>query len=39
MGNALLLALSEGAHWGWEALVGLVLVVTGQYLLIRAPKT
>ena len=31
-------AAFEGAKWGWEALVGLVLVVTGQYLLIRAPK-
>lgn len=28
----------EGARRGWEALVGLVLVVVGQYLLIRAPK-
>lgn len=31
-------AAFEGARWGWEALIGLVLVVTGQYLLIRAPK-
>lgn len=31
-------AVFEGARWGWEALVGLVLVVIGQYLLIRAPK-
>lgn len=31
-------AAFEGARWGWEALVGLVLVVIGQYLLIRAPK-
>lgn len=31
-------AVFEGATWGWEALAGLVLVVTGQYLLIRAPK-
>ena len=31
-------AAFEGAKWGWEALVGLVLVVLGQYLLIRAPK-
>ena len=31
-------AAFEGAQWGWEALAGLVLVVTGQYLLIRAPK-
>ncbi len=31
-------AAFEGARWGWEALVGLVLVVVGQYLLIRAPK-
>lgn len=28
----------EGARWGWEALVGLLLVVLGQYLLIRSPK-
>jgi len=31
-------AIFEGARWGWEALAGLVLVVLGQYLLIRAPK-
>ncbi|MBX7248058.1 MAG: EamA family transporter [Caulobacteraceae bacterium] len=31
-------AMFEGARWGWEALAGLVLVVIGQYLLIRAPK-
>jgi drug/metabolite transporter (DMT)-like permease len=31
-------AAFEGARWGWEALAGLVLVVLGQYLLIRAPK-
>lgn len=31
-------ALFEGARWGWEALAGLVLVVLGQYLLIRAPR-
>jgi drug/metabolite transporter (DMT)-like permease len=31
-------AMFEGARWGWEALAGLVLVVVGQYLLIRAPK-
>lgn len=32
-------AVFEGARWGWEALAGLVLVVLGQYLLIRAPKS
>jgi len=31
-------AVFEGARWGWEALAGLVLVVLGQLLLIRAPK-
>jgi drug/metabolite transporter (DMT)-like permease len=30
--------LFEGAHFGWTALVGLVLVLSGQALLIRAPK-
>ena len=30
--------LFEGAHFGWPALVGLVLVLAGQVLLIRAPK-
>jgi len=31
-------AVFEGARWGWEALAGLVLVLIGQVLLIRAPK-
>lgn len=30
--------LFEGAHFGWTALVGLLLVLSGQALLIRAPK-
>ncbi len=30
--------LFEGARFGWPALVGLVLVLSGQFLLIRAPK-
>lgn len=30
--------LFEGAHFGWPALVGLALVLSGQALLIRAPK-
>ena len=29
----------EGARFGWSALAGLVLVLAGQALLIRAPKT
>ncbi len=32
-------AVFEGARWGWEALAGLLLVMLGQYLLIRAPKS
>ena len=31
-------AVFEGAKWGWEAMVALVLVLIGQVLLIRAPK-
>jgi len=31
--------LFEGARFGWAALVGLVLVLAGQILLIKAPKT
>lgn len=30
--------LFEGAHFGWTALAGLLLVLSGQALLIRAPK-
>ena len=30
--------LFEGAHFGWTALAGLLLVRSGQALLIRAPK-
>ncbi len=30
--------LFEGAHFGWTALAGLVLVLSGQALMIRAPK-
>ncbi len=30
--------LFEGAHFGWTALVGLLLVLSGQALMIRAPK-
>lgn len=30
--------LFEGAHFGWSALAGLVLVLSGQALMIRAPK-
>ncbi|MFN3668012.1 MAG: DMT family transporter [Brevundimonas sp.] len=30
--------LFEGARFGWPALAGLVLVLSGQALLIRAPK-
>jgi drug/metabolite transporter (DMT)-like permease len=30
--------LFEGARFGWPALVGLLLVLSGQGLLIRAPK-
>ncbi len=30
--------LFEGAHFGWTALVGLLLVLSGQALLIRAPR-
>ncbi|KQY96654.1 DMT family transporter [Brevundimonas sp. Root1423] len=30
--------LFEGAQFGWTALVGLLLVLSGQALLIRAPK-
>jgi drug/metabolite transporter (DMT)-like permease len=30
--------LFEGARFGWTALLGLVLVLSGQALLIRAPK-
>lgn len=29
----------EGARFGWTALVGLAVVLAGQLLLIRAPKT
>lgn len=32
-------ALFEDARFGWTALVGLVLVLSGQVLLSRAPKT
>ncbi len=32
-------AMFEHAHWGIEAAIGLVLVVAGQILLIRARKT
>jgi drug/metabolite transporter (DMT)-like permease len=31
--------LFEGARFGWTALAGLLLVLSGQALLIRAPKT
>lgn len=31
--------LFEGARFGWTALAGLVLVLAGQVLLTRAPKT
>ncbi len=31
--------LFEGARFGWTALAGLALVLAGQVLLIRAPKT
>jgi drug/metabolite transporter (DMT)-like permease len=31
-------ALFEGAQFGWSALAGLALVLSGQALLIRAPK-
>jgi drug/metabolite transporter (DMT)-like permease len=34
----LLSALFEHAHWGLEAIGGLVLVMAGQVLLARAPK-
>ena len=30
--------LFEGASFGWTALIGLALVLSGQFLLIRAPK-
>lgn len=30
--------LFEGAHFGWPAFVGLALVLSGQALMIRAPK-
>ncbi len=30
--------LFEGAHFGWPALAGLFLVLSGQALLIRAPR-
>ena len=30
--------LFEGAHFGWSALVGLLLVLSGQALMIRAPR-
>lgn len=30
--------LFEGARFGWTALLGLILVLSGQALLIRAPK-
>lgn len=30
--------LFEGAHFGWPALAGLALVLSGQALLIRAPR-
>lgn len=29
----------EGARFGWEAVLGIALVIGGQVLLIRAPKT
>jgi drug/metabolite transporter (DMT)-like permease len=32
-------ALFEGAHWGLPALLGLLLVLSGQVLLVRAPHT
>lgn len=32
-------AVLEGARFGWEAAVGLVLVLAGQLLLIRSPKS
>lgn len=32
-------SLFEGAHWGWPALAGLLLVLSGQILLIKAPHT
>ena len=31
--------LFEGARFGWEAVLGIALVIGGQILLIRAPKT
>lgn len=31
--------LLEGARFGWEAVLGIALVIGGQILLIRAPKT
>jgi len=31
--------LFEGARFGWSALIGLALVLAGQVMLIRAPKT
>lgn len=31
--------LFEGARFGWEAVLGIALVIGGQVLLIRAPKT
>ena len=31
--------LFEGARFGWEAALGIALVIGGQVLLIRAPKT
>lgn len=30
--------LFEGAHFGWSALAGLLLVLSGQALMIRAPR-
>ncbi|MEY3841151.1 MAG: hypothetical protein RLZZ542_261, partial [Pseudomonadota bacterium] len=30
--------LFEGAHFGWSALLGLLLVLSGQALMIRAPR-
>jgi len=30
--------LFEGAHFGWSALLGLLLVLSGQVLMIRAPR-
>jgi drug/metabolite transporter (DMT)-like permease len=32
-------AAFEGAHWGWAAVAGLLLVLGGQILLIKAPRT